>query len=91
MVQLEERVSLLRQMGLFQNIDVAELQSIAQQMSESSFGNGEVVFQEGEAGDRLYLLLSGTMHVYVERDGNIISYSRLQPGECFGEMALAGC
>ena len=88
MVQLDERVSLLRQMGLFQNIDVAELQSIAQQMSESSFGNGEVVFQEGEVGDRLYLLLSGTMHVYVERDGNIISYSRLQPGECFGEMAL---
>ena len=28
------------------------------------------------------------MHVYVERDGNIITYSRLYPGECFGEMAL---
>ena len=28
--------------------------------------DGEVVFLEGDAGDRLYLLLSGTMHVYVE-------------------------
>ena len=28
------------------------------------------------------------MHVYVEREGSIITYDRLQTGECFGEMAL---
>ena len=28
------------------------------------------------------------MHVYVEREGSVITYDHLQVGECFGEMAL---
>ncbi len=71
MVEVEERVSLIQQIGLFQNVDPSELESIAQQMTENTFNDGEVVFLEGDAGDRLYLILSGTMHVYVERNSPI--------------------
>jgi CRP/FNR family transcriptional regulator, cyclic AMP receptor protein len=46
------------------------------------------VFHEGDAGDRLFLLLSGMMHVYVERSGKTIDYATIHPGECFGEIAL---
>jgi uncharacterized alpha-E superfamily protein len=78
MVRLDERVSLIRQIGLFQSVDPAELESIAQQMTENTFKDGEVVFLEGDAGDRLYLILSGTMHVYVERESSVITYDHLQ-------------
>ena len=88
MVQLDKRISLIRQIALFQSVDPSEVESIAQQMTESSFRDGEVVFLEGDPGDRLYLILSGSMHVYVQRQGSIITYDHLQPGECFGEMAL---
>ena len=57
-------------------------------MTENTFRDGEVVFSEGDAGDRLYLILSGAMHVYVERESSVITYDPLQTGECFGEMAL---
>ena len=52
MVQLSERISLIQQIGLFQSVEPMELESIAQQMTESTYGDGEVVFLEGDAGDR---------------------------------------
>ena len=48
MVQVEERVSLLQQIRLFQSIEPTELEPIAQQMAESTYGDGEVVFLEGD-------------------------------------------
>jgi len=88
MVQQDKRVSLIQQIGLFNSVDPAELKPIAQQMTETTYRDGEVVFLEGEPGDRIYLIFAGNMHVYVEREGSIITYDHLQMGECFGEMAL---
>ncbi len=88
MVQQDKRVSLIQRIGLFNCVEPAELKPIAQQMTETTYGDGEVVFLEGDPGDRLYLIFAGNMHVYVEREGRIITYDHLQMGECFGEMAL---
>ncbi len=84
----DERLVLLQQIELFHGIDTADLHHIAQQMTEQSYAEGEIVFRESEPGDRLFLLLSGTMRVYVEREGTTITYNTMQAGECFGEMAL---
>ena len=83
-----QRLRSMREVELFRDIDPAELQIIAEKMQEQSFENREVVFREGDPGDRLFILLQGTMHVYVTRKSKVITYNRLQPGECFGEMAL---
>ncbi len=88
MVTDSKQLALLRQVELFRGIDATELQLIAREMAEQSYKDGDVLFREGEPGDRLFLLLTGTMHVYVERDGKTITYSRLEAGEFFGEMAL---
>ena len=87
-VRLDKKVSLIQRIGLFNDVESAELMPIAQQMTEKTYQDGEVVFLEGEPGDRLYLIAEGNMHVYVEREGSIITYDHLQTGECFGEMAL---
>jgi CRP-like cAMP-binding protein len=86
--QSEETLRLLQQVELFQGVDPASLRMIAEGTIEQKFAVGEVIFREGEAGDRLFLLLTGTMRVYVERDGRLITYGIVQAGECFGEMAL---
>ena len=89
-VQQDKRVSLIQRIGLFNSVDPAELKPIAQKMTETTYRDGEVVFLEGDPGDRLYLIFAGNMHVYVEREGRIITYDHLKMGECFGEMALGG-
>lgn len=88
MAQHNELVTLLRQTEIFQGVDAPELQLITQQMTERSYNAGTVVFHEGDAGDRLFVILTGTMHVYVEREGKTITYAVMRAGECFGEMAL---
>ena len=88
MAQDNETLTMLQQVKLFHGIDPAELHLIAQHLSEQAYAAGDVVCREGDPADRLFLLLAGTVHIYVERDGKAITYNRLQAGECFGEMAL---
>ncbi len=78
----------LRQIELFQGMDTAALELISQNMTEYEYDADAIVFREGDVGDCLFLLLSGTMLVFVEREGKPVVYTTLQPGECFGEMAL---
>jgi NADH dehydrogenase len=55
------------------------------------FEPGQLVFSEGELGDRVYILLSGRAEVVRKRPngtGGEQIVAILGPGECFGEMAL---
>lgn len=56
------------------------------------FEPGQTVFNEGELGDRVYILLAGRAEVVRRRStGTSIAdqiLATLGPGECFGEMAL---
>ena len=88
MAQHDAMLVSLRQTELFRDLDTPTLQLIVQQLTEHTYDAGQVVFREGDAGDRFFLLLSGAMQVCVERNNTTITYAILQPGECFGEMAL---
>ena len=88
MIDLDQKISLLHSVSLFQGLEDADLSLIAQKVSQASFEEGEFVFREGEVGHQLYILIYGKMHVFVESAGDVITYDRLAAGECFGEMAL---
>jgi CRP-like cAMP-binding protein len=45
---------------------------------------GEVVFVQGDKGDKMYVIRSG--EVEIERDGKVVE--KLTDGDIFGEMAL---
>ncbi len=57
-------------------------------ISREHFEPGQDVFQQGELGDRVYIILSGHAEVVREDAGGPHVLARLGPGECFGEMAL---
>ena len=88
MVDYETKLAMLRQVEFFRGLDTADMELVAQQMTDQLYADGDVVVREGDPGDQMFLLITGTMHVYVKREGKVITYSRLQSGECFGEMAL---
>jgi NADH:quinone reductase (non-electrogenic) len=51
---------------------------------------GETVFNEGDAGDSLYMILSGRVEVLKRFGAEPRVVRTLGPGEYFGEMALLG-
>jgi len=52
------------------------------------FTNGEVIIQQGDVGDRMYVVQTGNVEVVLESDGEERLLSSLKAGDFFGEMAL---
>jgi len=52
------------------------------------FPAGAVVFEEGDPGSRLYVIVSGQVRIVKRTGGRAVTLARLGAGEFFGEMAL---
>jgi CRP-like cAMP-binding protein len=73
----------LQQTPFFAGLPVDELEAIVEVGSTVSFGPGETIVSEGDLGDGMYIVVSGTAEVDV--GGRFHSLTR---GDFFGEMAL---
>jgi Cyclic nucleotide-binding domain/HEAT repeats len=83
-----ERVLALRTIPLFQELSTADLRRLADLAEERSFADGEVISSEGEVGDELHLVLSGTVGVTRGGTGSASTVARRGPGEVVGEMSI---
>ncbi len=79
-----ERVHLLRNVPVFQGLTSKELSGIAKQLQQVDVHPGEIIIQEGDPGDCMYIVGSGHAGVY-RNDRKLGDFYR---GDCFGEMAL---
>jgi GNAT superfamily N-acetyltransferase len=69
---------------LFRGLDEGDMYHLARLGRVTSVGEGEVLVRQGEADDRLFILVSGAMRVFV--DG--VEVGAVAPGEAVGEVAL---
>jgi CRP-like cAMP-binding protein len=79
-------VSELSRVSLLASVPGEELMKIARRLEREEVPPGRQVVREGEAGERFYLILSGIFAVSQEDLG---PRRVLQPGDYFGEVALA--
>jgi len=52
------------------------------------YGEGEIIFKEGEKGETMYVIQSGKVTIYKSTPAGDVHISELGGGEIFGEMAL---
>jgi CRP-like cAMP-binding protein len=91
MVSKEFNVATLRSIPLFKSFDDATLEELRPALKVHRMGAGEVVVREGDAADRLFVLVAGEVQVvknYLEPGAQTVDF--LSPPACFGEMALVG-
>ena len=81
---LMERVLFLRNVPLFDALAPADLHAIAGVAEEHTVTDGELLALEGEMGDEMHIVVSGT--VRVESGGEEIAWRG--PGEVVGEMSI---
>jgi hypothetical protein len=79
-----EEVELLRGVPIFAPLPVPELERLAKALAPAAAGAGSAVFQQGERGDRFYVIRAGRAEVEV--DGRPLR--TLGSGDSFGEIAL---
>lgn len=84
----QSRIEFLQQMPIFGGMrsDIAEL--LLSLSHTVSVRQGEFFFHEGDQGDSLFVVVSGTAAVTKYYDGTAQLLCRLGSGECFGEMAV---
>lgn len=58
--------------------------------TEETYQDGQIIFEEGNAGDWIYVIESGAVDLYKDMDGKKIIIETLQPGDIFGELAFIG-
>ena len=80
----QSRLAILAPMPLFAHCNERELRSVAQSTRPRQFTKDHVIFEQGQPGTALYLVISGS--VAIVRSGRTIV--TLGPGSNFGEMAM---
>jgi CRP/FNR family cyclic AMP-dependent transcriptional regulator len=86
---MAEVADLLRQVAIFKDLEKDELSQIAEICKSESFVSGEFIFREGEAGNRLYLIVEGDVRISRNVPGSgEEALAVLKPGALFGEMSV---
>jgi CRP-like cAMP-binding protein len=83
-----EKVLLLKSAHLFAGLESEELAALAEIASEKEFAAGEIVFEEGQPGVYLCILVHGKVEVFHRVNSDEYSIATLGEKECFGEMAI---
>jgi serine/threonine protein phosphatase PrpC len=80
----QARLAILAPMPLFTHCTERELRIVAQATNPRTFPAGAVLFEEGQPGNEVFLVISGLVDVV--KGGKVIA--QLGPGSTLGEMAM---
>ena len=82
-------VEFLSQVSIFANLEPERLQPLTGKLRPRRYQRGEVIFHEDDPGDRMHIIVEGSVKISVTaEDGREENIALFKPGECFGEMAL---
>ncbi len=82
--ELALKLEVLRGMPLFKYLSYKELVRVMNITQSRDFKAGERIFKEGDAGEDMYVLLSGKIRLFKDET----TIAELTKGAHFGEMAL---
>jgi len=82
--KIEELLRECAGVPVLQNVPIEQVNSLVEVVRPVVFNPGEVLFHQGELGNRLYIIRSGM--VEIRKDGELVS--KLSEGDIVGEIAL---
>ena len=81
--------ALLKKARIFADLEDDELERIAEICKEQRFKSAKTLFNEGDPGNRLYIIAEGEVRISRNVPGSgEEALSVLKSGACFGEMAV---
>src|SRR5579863_2228234 len=73
---------------LFHRLTPEELRALERAAHEQNFAENQEIFREGDTGDGVYIVKSGQVQISGLVGDKRHIFSRVGPGEIFGEMAV---
>ena len=85
MLPEEEKLQFLKKTELFSELPETELKAICQIASEVAYPADATLFEEGDEGDSLYLIVNGEVSI-IKAGTEVLFFN--EKGYCLGEIAL---
>jgi uncharacterized membrane protein len=86
---VSELADALSQVPLFALLDEQERETLATRLDRETFASGKPIFAQGDPGDRLYVVRSGAVEIFVTNDmGDRFLLETAREGDFFGEISL---
>ncbi len=82
------RQELLAHIPLFESLTAEDLESLSRKLEEANYGDGDVVFQQGDEGSSLFIIDDGAVEISYGEGRGRITLATLFPGQYFGELSL---
>lgn len=87
-LSLMDRILFFKRVPLFAALSPADLKQVAAVAQEEVFADGEVIAEQGEQGDFMFVIVSGEVRVCIESNGAEKELARRRTGEFVGELAI---
>lgn len=85
---LQRDVEVLRSIPLFAKIEPAKLKLLAFTSEQVEYMEGDVLFQQGDAGDAAYIVLEGDADILVDSPQGQVRVAQLGKNDIVGEIAI---
>ncbi|WP_291474329.1 CRP-like cAMP-activated global transcriptional regulator GlxR [Corynebacterium sp.] len=80
---------ILSRAGIFQGVESAAVNTLIEQLESTTFPRGTTIFDEGEPGDRLFIIISGKVKLARHApDGRENLLTIMGPSDMFGELSI---
>jgi HEAT repeat protein len=87
--QLMERLLMLQSVPLFSSMALEQLEAIHSCLTEQHYTKGEVIFNEGDIGDEMYIVADGIVDILLNLNSSEpLKLATVEKGSYFGEMAV---
>ena len=90
MLSVVEKIIFLKEVPFFEGMTVNQLEVLATVCEEEFFAEDTVIFNEGDDGGSMYVIVSGKVAIEREgsRKGSTVRLATLESHQYFGEMTL---
>ncbi|CAN5186141.1 hypothetical protein BH09MYX1_BH09MYX1_57000 [soil metagenome] len=85
------QADLLGQISLFEGLSDEDRQLLGERLTEKKFKSGALVFEKGEKGSSMYIVISGSVQIFLppaDKDTPRVVLKDVRTGEYFGELSL---
>ncbi len=86
--ELERLAKSLSRAPIFQDVSLTDLENLSRSARELSFEDGQLLFDQGESGDTLYMIEAGAIALYTVSLGVEKLLRVCKAGDVVGELAL---
>jgi len=83
-----DRIQFLKTVPFFDELSHRQLKTVSDTLFERNYETDELIFEEGQPGAVLFLILDGKVAVEMCREDHTTTLAILEKGAFFGEMAL---